>query len=104
MNNDIEKLIEGVLRAEAGLDQAELSYLDADTSHDLEVAKRAHEAAVYAHAEADDMLDAALDEVPEFAPEPAPDRRCPQCHDPIGAPGYAHCGYCSDLTDGCGDS
>ena len=97
MHNDIERLIDNLLRTEADLDRAELHYLDADTSQDLIAARRVHEAAVYAHMQADDVLDVSLEEAwaPVFGERFA---LCAMCGTDRNAL-TGGCGYCRDYDE-----
>jgi hypothetical protein len=73
-HNDVEQLIEARLHAQEVLDGIESCILETDLGYDVYAV--AHHMAVGAEHEADDMLDAAFDEVLAATftePEPDPD-------------------------------
>lgn len=96
-HNDIEILVDELVRRQRDLADIEAYYVGAEQSEVDGWLRAEHESRVGAEYEADQMLDAALDEVFTQTFSVVPDQKCPQCRS-------VHewgCGYCMDYDEAC---
>lgn len=99
LNNhrDIEILVDELVRRQRDLSDIEAYYVGAEHSEVDGWLRAEHESRVAAEHEADQMLDAALDEVFEQTFNAVTDEKCSQCRS-------VHewgCGYCKDYDEAC---